>query len=174
MFNLICVLIVACLGSLGLLIPVYEVNITGGIILGISGVWLLASFINNLFCYNNMFENFEGIRASLKNLEIYKEKQATLISEFRVYLADKYPDLEKEIFKMIIESKNDINVILNYPEIKSSKTLIELVKQINSQADKVYEFKIILEHEYAIVRFYNANKWFYIKAQTPEDIKKLL
>lgn len=174
MFNLICALIVALLGVVGLLIPVYEVHIVGLVLLIISGLWLFASFVNNLICYTAQVERFEKIRAGLKRLEISKEKQNNLISEFKIYLADKYPDLEKEIFKLITESKSDVHMILNYPELKSSDTLLALVSQINKLAEEVYNSRHQLEYEYSYVRFYNANQWFYLRPNVPNDISKLL
>ena len=174
MFNLICVLIIACIGGVGLLIPVDDVKVIGIVFLCISGVWLFASFINNLEKHTDMTKKFEEIIAKFKKLEIYKEKQSVLISEFRIYLADKYPDFEKEIFKLITDSKNDINVVLSYPELKSSETIMELVNQINIQSTAVYRYKVELENDYAEIRFYNMNKWFYIKASVPSDISKCL
>jgi len=174
MFNLICVLIVALIGAVGLLIPVYEVHIIGIVILCTAGVWLFASFVNNLVCYTEQLDRLENIRAQLKNLLIYKDQQDTLIAEFRIYLADKYPDIEKEIFKLITDAKSDVQMILKYPEIKSSKTLLKLVDQIDELAKKVYTNKISLEYDFAKIRFYNNNKWFYLRPQTPEDISKLL
>ena len=170
MFNLICVLIIACIGGVGLFVPVEDVKIIGIVILCISGVWFFVSFVNNLVKHTDMVKKFEEIRANLKKLEIYKEKQRVLISEFTIYLADKYPDFEKEIFKLITDSKSDINVFLKYPELKSSETIMELVKQINNQSAATYNYKVELENEYAAIRFYNMNKWFYIKVQTPSDI----
>jgi len=174
MFNLICVLIVALIGAVGLLIPVYEVHIIGIVILCIAGVWLFASFVNNLVCYTEQLSRLEDIRAQLKNLDIYKNRQDTLIAEFKIYLADKYPEFEKDIFKLITDAKSDVNVIFKYPEIKSSKTLLKLVNEINELATKVYDKKVNLEYDYAKVRFYNANKWFFLKSSTPQDIAKLL
>lgn len=84
-------------------------------------LWLFGSFVNNLEAYVNQTKKFEDIRAKLKSLIIYKDKQETLIREFKIYLADKYPDLEKEIFTLIANSNNDVSVILSYPEIKSSE-----------------------------------------------------
>ena len=170
MFNLICVLIIACIGGVGLFVPDEDVKIIGILILCISGVWFFVSFVNNLIKHTDMVKKFEEIRADLKKLEIYKEKQRVLISEFTIYLADKYPDFEKEIFKLITDSKSDINVFLKYPELKSSETIMELVKQINNQSAETYNYKVELENEYAAIRFYNMNKWFYIKVQTPSDI----
>jgi len=174
MFNLICVFIVALIGGVGLLFSIEEVNIAGIVILCISGVWLFVSFLNNLVCYTSQIEKFEDIRGSLKKLDITKEKQTHLMSEFKLYLADKYPELEKEIFHLITESKSDIHVILNYPELKSSETLLSLVDQINKLANEVYSYKYSLESEYSKVRFYNLNMWFYLKPQIPEYILKLL
>jgi hypothetical protein len=174
MFNLICASIIALLGCVGLLVPVYEVHIIGIVLLCVSGVWLFASFVNNLVSFTEQLERFEQVRAQLKNLIIYKDQQDTLIAEFKIYLADKYPDIEKEIFRLITDAKSDIHMILKYPEIISSKTLIKLVDEINQLAKKVYNNKASLEYDYAKVRFYNKNMWFYLKPTVPDDIKELL
>lgn len=175
MFNLICSTIVAIIGCIGIFVfPSMEAHIVGYILCGVSFVWVFASFVNNLSCYTDQLNRFEEIRRELKRVDLSVEKQGNLITEFKLYLADKYPELEREIFKLITESKSDVHVILNYPELKSSETLLALVKQINSLAEEVYKGKSDLEYYYGKVRFYNENLWFYIRPSVPEDIKNLL
>jgi hypothetical protein len=175
MFNLICAAIVALLGCVGVFVfPFLEAHITGYVLLGVSVVWLFASFANNLLYYTDQIKRFEGIRRDLKRVGLCMTKQADLLSEFKIYLADKYPELEKEIFKLITESQSDVHMILSYPELKSSETLLKLVKQINKLAEEVYTGKSSLEFEYAEVRFYNKNMWFYLRPSVPEDIEKLI
>ena len=175
MFNLICASIVALLGCVGIFVfPFMEAHIVGYILCGVSFVWLFASFVNNLGCYTEQLDRFEEITRDLKRVDLSIEKQGNLITEFKLYLADKYPELEREIFKLITESKSDVHVILNYPELKSSETLLALVKQINSLAEEVYKGRSDLEYTYARVRFFNKNLWFYFRPSVPEDILKLL
>jgi hypothetical protein len=175
MFNLICVVIVALLGCVGIFVfPFFEAHVVGYILCGMSFLWFFASFVNNLSCYNDQIEKFEDIRKGLKRVALSIEKQGNLISEFKLYLADKYPELEKEIYRLITESKSDVHIILNYPELKSSETLLMLTKQINDLAEEVYKGKSDLEYEYAKVRFFNKNMWFYLRPSVPKDIEKLL
>lgn len=174
MFNLICFFILALLGVIGLLIPIGEVKLVGIVILSAALLWLLSSFGNNLSCYMQQVTRFEEVRRILKVIEIYKEKQTVLLAEFKTYLAEKYPEFEKSIFQSIADHKSDVNVILQYPEIKTSKTLIKLVEEMNELADSVYREKRNMECVCKNIRVYNQNMWFYIKVKTPEDIQKLL
>jgi len=175
MFNLICVLVIALLGCVGFFINIPEApHVFGYVFFVVSGVWMIASFFNNLSKYNVMLEKFEDVRASLKNLDITIEKRNVLLSEFKLYLADKYPEHEKEIFKLITETNTDVHVILKYPEIKSSETIMELVQLIEQSNREVYDYKYSLERDYAKIRFYKNNLWYYLRPTVPLDIVKHL
>lgn len=177
MFNLICVFILALVGAIGFFSqsdPEGPLHIAGIVFFCISGVWFFGSFVNGLYYYDQQIKRFEDIRGYLKKIVLYQEKQKNLIDEFKVYLAEKYPELEKEVFKMISSSSSDIHVMLSYPEIKSSETLMELVSQINKQASEVYNRREYVENLCVEVRHYSKNNWFIIKPSVPSDIQKLL
>lgn len=157
MFNLIVVTFITIIGVIGLLIPIQEINYIGVTILCISFVWLFASGINNLVCYTQQIERFENLRALLKNLELSKLREIDLTTKFKMYLATTYPDLEKEIFKDITDPKSEINIIMSYPEIKSSETLLELVNRIDNLSTIVFAQEKNIQSECAKVRFFNNN-----------------
>ncbi len=174
MFNLICVLIIAVIGTVGLLIPVQEINHVGIGVLSFSIFWLFVSFVNNLVCFTQQVERFEKLRGKLKIIKLQKERQDDLMGEFKLYLAITYPEIEKDVFNKICNIKTDINAVLSYPEIKSSETLIELVKRLDQLSNNLYNVKSNFEQDCAIIRYFNNNKWFMFMPQIPEDVLKVL
>ena len=123
MFNLISVLLIAIIGVIGFFIqsdPNGIIHISGIVLLCIAGIWLFASLMNNFAYYHYQIVRFEDIRATHRKVKIYEEKRDKLLDEFKTYLSEKYTDIEKEIFQKITDSRSDTQIVLNYPEIKSS------------------------------------------------------
>lgn len=173
MFNLImsAILFVLSMVSLSLGYTIENNTITIiGIVLGcLSLLWLFVSFLSSLEYYSNQQERFENLKANLNIVNLNKERQSNLLQEFKFYLGEKYPDLEEKIFSSI--SSNNVKILLKYPEIKSEKTLIELVKKINKLSKDVYVALENIEETCAQIRYYNNSKWEYIKCPIPEDLK---
>jgi len=175
MFNLIIVAILAILGaSFNLLCTTQEFQVVGIILMLISSVWFISSLISNFTYYSSQMYRFEQLHSSLNNLSRYKAVQLKMIEEFKNYLGEKYPELEKELFKDISDNSSDIHIVLKYPEIQSSKTLLKLTDNINEQVQKTYSLQSDIEHSCACIRYYKSSKWEYIKPAIPEKIQKIV
>lgn len=174
MFNLIFVLIFALLGGVCLYIPVEEVNFIGYVLFSLSVVWLIASSINCLSSFSSQLHRFEKLHSKLNNLKRYKGIQLELVKEFKFYLGEKFPDLEKELYKNITSNLSDINIVLKYPEIKSSDVLVKLTKEISESIRTVYELEKRIEEDCADIRYYKNGKWEIVKPSIPENIKKFV
>jgi hypothetical protein len=112
---------------------------------------------------------FEDVKKLQAVSMIYQDKAEMLTGEFVSYLANTYPDLERDIFSSI--SPEELTVyMVKYPEIKSSETLIALVGQINSLQTDYYDTQIEIEEALAKIRFRKVNPWIInLFISTPPD-----
>jgi hypothetical protein len=170
MFNILVIVVFLLLGFLGYNFKINEVHIAGIVLMCGSLVYLIIAFIHDLSYYSNQLQRFELVRNYLKSINIYKEKQSELLIDFKSYLGEKYPDFEKQIFKNINESKSDIHIVLKYPELESSKTIMKLADKINELADSIYSLRADMEDVCENIRYYKNGKWEIIKPNVPKDI----
>jgi len=177
MFNLIMVVFLLIVGTItaftGYKLDNDATLSVGSIISGISIVWFFCSFISSLVHYSNQSRRFEDLRSSINKLKNNKQKQTDLLVEFKLYLGDKFPNLENKIFNDITNNSN-IKILLKYPEIKSEKVLMKLVDKINDLAGDVYKSLNYIEDDCAWIRYYNKSKWEYFKASIPENLKEYI
>lgn len=177
MFNLIFVIVFYIIGAILTMVGVNigvvsPVAIVGYCFLGLATMWLIISTINSLVYYGNQQRRFENLRCNINKKFIYIDKQKSLMAEFKLYLGEKYPELEEKIFKDI--SSSSVKIVLKYPEIKSEKVLIKLVNKINILADSVYGMMDRIENDCSNVRYYNNGKWEYFKAKIPVELKDVI
>jgi hypothetical protein len=170
MFNILVIVVLLLLGILGYNFKINEVHIAGIVLMCVSLCYLILAFIHDLSYYSNQLQRFESVRNYLKLINIYKEKQSELLIDFKSYLGEKYPDFEKQIFKNINESKSDMHIVLKYPELESSKTIMKLADEINKLADAVYSLREKVEYRCEDIRYYKNGKWEIIKPIIPKDI----
>jgi hypothetical protein len=176
MFNLICVFFFILLGIIGIFFPENEaIYVVGIAFLCFSGLWFIVSSINNFYCYAEQQKKFEELRASLKKISILKEKSEKILAEFKLYLGEKYPELEKQIFSDISNSAKDSDkwgmFVTKYPKIQSSKTFNYLVSEMDSLISEIYKLKMEIENDCSSIRFFIKNKWFIIKPKIPTDLE---
>ena len=174
MFNLFIIAVILLLGIIGYNFEIKGVHIAGIRLMGGALLYLIAAFISNLYYYSIQLLRFENVRMYLKKIDVYKRKQKELLAEFKNYLGEKYPELEKQIFDNINKSESGVHIVLKYPEIQSSKTLMKLTKNINKLADDVYNLYDNIESECKWIRYYKDGKWEIIKPNIPEDIKDIV
>lgn len=179
MFNLIFVFAFALLGSIGLILPIQPGTDFGDFVFGVSVflialscVWFIISTIACLSNYSMQLHRFEMLHSKLNNLKRFKGIQIELIKEFKFYLGEKFPELEKELHKNISSNSSDISIILKYPEIKSSDVLVKLTKEIGESIKNVYEHEKDIEYDCAQIRYHKNGKWEIVKPSIPENIKK--
>jgi uncharacterized protein YsxB (DUF464 family) len=70
--------------------------------------------------------------------EIYTNKSDVLTQQFAGYLADIYPEYEKNIFESISPDGIDLYLV-KYPEIKASETIMLLVSEIRMLQGDIYD-----------------------------------
>jgi len=107
--------------------------------------------INCVYRYCQI-EDLTNIKALGSKKIIYQKMADTQLAEFKNYLGEVYPNIEKEIFNSL-SPENVTAYAIRYPEIKSNETIMELVKLINQKITQVYNCDIrTAEIEARIIR----------------------
>lgn len=169
MFNIFIIALLSILGILGINIPIHEVYIVGWILISLSVVWTLVTIITTFATYSSQLDRFEKLRSIIQDRNSYDEMQKSLLIEFKLYLGQKFPELEERILKTF-NMGGDVNLIMNYPEIKSTKALITLVEKINRCKNELYSYERKIHEKSATIRYYSNGKWEYIKPTIPSDL----
>lgn len=124
------------------------------------GIVLVVSFIATFCFYSGQVSDIENIQKYEQLEMIYDQKAKSLTAEFAKYLAETYPNFEKDIFKQISPEKVSLYVV-KYPDLQSSKTLMTLVEQINQLQSDKYQQQINKAVVLKDMRFAVKNPWIY-------------
>lgn len=118
-----------------------------GISLFLATVYLVANIISFRCNVYNQIEDIEKIEESRNNKTIYEGQRDELISQVTLYLGEKYPEHEKELFRLIAEKNSEAVVTLlgAFPEIKSADVLKKLVSDVQKLHGYVYGQDIKIE-----------------------------
>jgi hypothetical protein len=98
-------------------------------------------FVRNLNVVSSQIDDMESIVMVDEQTEILNRKANELMGEFKLHLGETYPNLEKDIFSKISPESLSVYMV-QYPQLRSSETIIELVKQINSLKSNVYDMEM--------------------------------
>lgn len=109
--------------------------------------YLVVNIIASCCAVYNQIDDIEKIEEMKNNKLIYGFQRDDLVSQATLYLGDKYPEHEKELFKLIAEKNSEavVNLIGAFPEIKSAEVLKDLVTKIECLHEKVYHQDIEIE-----------------------------
>ncbi len=110
--------------------------------------------------YVSQASDFENIKKYQRIEKIYQAKAKTLTGEFVKYLAQAYPEHEKNIYDNISPEKVDLYFV-KYPEIRASETLTTLVAQINKLQTDIYNQQIAVEQALKNTRLRLRNPWLF-------------
>jgi len=139
--------------------------------------FLVVGFFVQFGNYSEQLKRYEDIRKTQNKIELQQEKLDNLTEKFEKLLSDKYPSLEKEVFENISPQKTNeqLLALLNkYPELKSSHTITQLVKQIRELTDNLYKRKMTLEDYCKTARFKHISPWLLWVPETPSDIRDVV
>lgn len=109
---------------------------------------------------SEQLSDFEDLKKFDQLEVVYKEKAENLTAEFAKYLADMYPNHEKDIYNKIKPEKVDI-YFAKYPELQSSRTLVALVGQIRELQNDRYQQAINRTKTLKEIRYRQINPWIF-------------
>ncbi|MFH1667393.1 MAG: hypothetical protein ABH884_00010 [Candidatus Komeilibacteria bacterium] len=128
--------------------------------------------IKVMYNHSEQYDDFTKIIKYREIKEIYQKKARDLTTEFASYLAERYPEIEKKIFESLSPDKIDF-YIATYPQIKSSDTIMDLVKRIDQLQSDVYEQDKKIAEKKAEILYRKLSSWN-IRSLIPslEDLEK--
>lgn len=99
--------------------------------------------------YKKQVERVENMISLKKSISIAKQQSRETTALLTTYLAEKYPQHEKELFELLSNcvEKESINVIGKFPEIQSSDTLKQLASTVKNLIKDVYTYKHSMERK---------------------------
>lgn len=133
-----------------------------------SGIFMIAvavfffgvSLLTTAVAYSDQISDSENITKFERLEKIYEVRADALSQQFATYLADIYPEHERNIFESIKPEGIDIYLV-KYPDLRASETIIELITQIRSLQDDRYAQQIEREKVLKIMRFRKRNPWIF-------------
>lgn len=135
---------------------------------------LAAGGIASLVAASNQIYDSKNLAKITQYETVYQERATNLTRQFAHYLAEVYPDHEKDIFNKVQPGEVDIYLV-KYPQLQASKTITELVGQIRSLNDDVYKQRLERAETIRDMRFRIENPWlfqWFIPVIPVEDAEK--
>lgn len=108
--------------------------------------------------YTGQILDFEEITRLRSVEEIYHKKADALTKEFASYLAEAYPQHEKDVFASMSPDSVGLYMV-KYPDLKASDTILALVQQIESLRSDQYDQEIEEQAVLKRIRYRPRNPW---------------
>ncbi len=138
----------------------------GGFVVGmvvmliIALVPVIVSIIATFGAYSSQISDAENIAKFERLEEVYEARANALTEQFASYLADLYPEHERNVFESISPEGIDIYLV-KYPNLKASETILELIAQIRSMQDDRYAQQVSRENTLKDMRYRMRNPWIF-------------
>jgi hypothetical protein len=139
-------------------------------------VVFFAVFVVGHFCryYNHVCDQ-ESLIQLTESMKISQTRANDMVEQFKVHLAQQYPDLERDIFTKI--APDNVSVYLaNYPQLKSSETLTKLVDEIKEMWNGYYAAQFDITKVKMEIRVRQRSPWFFSSwlPDAPPEVQTLL
>jgi len=150
-----------------------ETNYNAGAwILSIIGIIILIlSVFFTMLYYSGQKSDYETLRKLKKCEAIYADKANSLTAQFKAYLAETYPQHERDIFDKVALNKPEVYLV-KYPELRTIEGFMGLVGEIGKLQTDRYNQQIERERVLKNMRFAIKNPWiFYWWIPTLEELE---
>lgn len=104
----------------------------------VGGVMFVVSFVLQLTRWYAHADDIEQLIKIKDDRKTYEQEKEMLVEEFKLYLADSYPEHERKIFESI-KPENVTAYMIQYPEIKANETIMALCEKIESLTQNIFE-----------------------------------
>ena len=123
-------------------------------------IMLMLSIIFTMFSYSGQKDDYETLRKLKRYEAIYTNKANAMTIQFKAYLAEAYPQHEKDIFNKVTLNKPEIYLV-TYPELRSVEGFIVLVGEIGKLQTDRYSQQLKREQVLKNMRFATKNPWIF-------------
>lgn len=132
----------------------------------INGLVFLGFLITCIFYQMSKKQELLRIKNAIKRLNKQKTIKTKRYNElkglYEKYLAEQYPNIEKEIFSKLAEKPEDLTILLQtFPELKSSNTLSDLIDKSTSLIKSIYDQESRIEYKTEEFNNIKDDSWFF-------------
>jgi len=123
----------------------------------------IATIVDCWNVYISQIEDIESIKEKEQDKEVYRKKREELTVVFKQYLAEQYPNYEKEIFSKLLPD-NITAVATMFPDIKASETITDYCNKISKLTDNIYsqDLNINRKKKNIRVRLRDKTGWWFL------------
>jgi hypothetical protein len=127
-------------------------------------VFIIFSIVS-LFYHMHWFKEAAMIKNKIKRLKkevVLNEEICKELKDFyQKYLAEEYPQFEKDIFLKIAENqpKKLIGLLESYPELKTSVVLKDMIDKTTELVENIYNKKSRIEQEIESLENIKCDNW---------------
>jgi hypothetical protein len=143
----------------------------------LSALSIFIGGIYNIVAYDCQVEDYQTAIMENKKIIHLEEKSSELVLSFEKYLLKQYPEMEKQIFESLspgAANEGLIALLGQYPELRSSEALRNLVNQTRSLFDELYRHKLYLEEIFKKMRYREVSPWVCFLPKIPKNLPNVL
>ena len=135
----------------------------------ITAVIFVIFFCVSVFYNMTWFREAKRIGNNIERLKkevVLREAIHKELSEYyKKYLAEEYPQLERDVFLKIAESqpKELVSLLQTYPELKTSVVLKDMITQTTELVEKIYHKKQKTEEQIECLENIKCDPWLILK-----------
>ena len=100
----------------------------------------IISVIVQIARYWMQCDNLEELEELKADKKVYQRQCTDLLAEIKLYLIDKFPTHELNVFDKITQNTAQF-LAIDYPELKADETFLKAVNSITGYKGKVYEIE---------------------------------
>jgi len=121
------------------------------------------NLIFNLCALSEQNRDIESIEEYKERKKVFTHRRDELLSQAVLYLGEKYPEHEKEIFKLIYEKNNEaaVTLISSIPELKTADAFKGLVNKLQNYHGEVYDQELSILRYKKNIRVRKRSLWLF-------------
>jgi len=135
-------------------------------------VSIFATSINQLVKAQEMLGVVEGVTTIKNKIVLRMAKKDDTMKYMEEQMLNVFPKFEERVLKSLSPNSNTdlIALFQQYPELKSSKHLSDLVNDYDEMVKSIYDEKESLEYKKGNIREYLRNPWFFYTIKLSKDL----
>ncbi len=133
-------------------------------------LWLFISLIVTFAMYNEQLNDFQTLIGYSKKHKQTSDYVNLLTTQFKTFLIDKYPDMEKDVVEKMIVAGS----IIVPPQLEASVTIIDYTNKLRQLHNQLLEVNERLINQGVSIRQYESNVWSWFKVKTPINVNVII
>lgn len=124
-------------------------------------IFIIVAMFYHMSWFREAQKKVNCIKRYKREADLNNEMYEKLRDYYQKYLAEQYPQMEKDIFLKIAESqpKELVALLQSYPELKTSTVFMSMIKQTTELVEKIYEKYKHIEQEIEDLENIKTDPW---------------